>query len=633
MAHRTPLLASLCLLSLASLIHPQAPADKKNTNQGKPSRAKAMKAEEPDPIVAQRQVVAISLLQSLADDSRSFQDQGLRARVGARAADALWETDTEKARILFRRAWDEADAGDAETARRGAEEFQRLHKAGGGFLMLRPRDLRSEVLRLAARRDRNLGEEFLKKLEETSEHETKEATDRSRMDPASAPVAAAKRIQLARRLLEDGEVERAIQFATPVLDSINRDSINFLSALREKNAAAANQGFLSLLARAERDPASDANTVSGLSSYAFTPFLFINFSPDGGASMSQERRETAAPDLPANIRTTFFGIASEILLRPLPPPDQDLTTSGRVGKYMILKRLLPLFEQYAPERAPVLKTQMTALAGDVPERERSGENRAITRGITPDDTSRNPLEVMQERLDRARTSDERDGIYADYAVALAGKSDPKARELVDKIEDAELRKSVRGYIDFQSVQQAAQKNEPLEVARLAKSGELTSLQRIWAYSRAARLLMKSDQPRAVELLEEAAAEARRIGGGNPDRARSLIAVATGLIEADRVRAWEIAGEVLKAANSAEGFTGEDSTVSATLRAKQMVLVTNAPAEEFDLVGLFRSLAKDDFNRSIELAKGFSGEAPRSVATLAVARSVLEKSRADSRTLD
>ena len=363
----------------------------------------------------------------------------------------MWETDSEKARTLFRRAWDEAKAGDAETAKREAEEFQRLHKAGGGFLMRRPRDLRSEVLHLAAKRDRNLGEEFLKKLEETSERETKETADRSRIDPASAPVAAAKRIQLARRLLDDGEIERAIQFATPVLDSINRDSINFLSALREKNPAAADQGFLSLLARAERDPASDANTVSGLSSYAFTPFLFVNFSPDGGASMNQERRETAAPDLPANTRTTFFRVASDILLRPLPPPDQDLTTSGRVGKYMIIKRLLPLFEQYAPGQAPVLKTQMIALSGDVPERDRSGENRAITRGITPDDTSRSPLEVMQERLDRASTSDERDGIYADYAVALAGKGDPKARELVDKIEDAELRKSVRGYIDFQSV--------------------------------------------------------------------------------------------------------------------------------------------------------------------------------------
>ncbi len=49
--------------------------------------------------------------------------------------------------------------------------------------------------------------------------------------------------------------------------------------------------------------------------------------------------------------------------------------------------------------------------------------------------------MMQGRLDRARTSEERDAIYADLAIATAGKGDPRARELVDKIEDGDLRKS------------------------------------------------------------------------------------------------------------------------------------------------------------------------------------------------
>ena len=34
----------------------------------------------------------------------------------------------------------------------------------------------------------------------------------------------------------------------------------------------------------------------------------------------------------------------------------------------------------------------------------------------------------------------RDAIYADYAVALTEKGDPRARDLVDKIENAEMRK-------------------------------------------------------------------------------------------------------------------------------------------------------------------------------------------------
>ncbi len=112
-------------------------------------------------------------------------------------------------------------------------------------------------------------------------------------------------------------------------------------------------------------------------------------------------------------------------------------------------------------------------------------------------------------------------------LRLAGKGDPRARELVDKIEDSDLRKRVRSYIDFQTAQSAINDKNALEAARIAKNGELTSLQRVWAFTQAARLLMASDRSRALELLEDAGTEARRIGSSDPDRARALVAVATG----------------------------------------------------------------------------------------------------------
>ena len=56
---------------------------------------------------------------------------------------------------------------------------------------------------------------------------------------------------------------------------------------------------------------------------------------------------------------------------------------------------------------------------------------------------------MQERLDRATKSEDRDAIYADYAVALTADGDPRGQDLVDKIENTELRKSVKAYTDFQ----------------------------------------------------------------------------------------------------------------------------------------------------------------------------------------
>src|SRR5689334_14282265 len=127
--------------------------------------------EEADAEAAQQRTVAISLVTSLADEARSFKDQTRRARVQARAADVLWDTDPERARELFRRAWEAAETADAEAAKKRAEEMKRMEAEGGPVVVRGGPDLRSEVLRLVAKRDRKLGEEFLKALDEAAEKE------------------------------------------------------------------------------------------------------------------------------------------------------------------------------------------------------------------------------------------------------------------------------------------------------------------------------------------------------------------------------------------------------------------------------------------------------------------------------
>ncbi|HWF88945.1 MAG TPA: hypothetical protein VN659_08925, partial [Pyrinomonadaceae bacterium] len=308
---------------------------------------------------------------------------------------------------------------------------------------------------------------------------------------------------------------------------------------------------------------------------------------------------------------------------PLAAPDQDRTTSGQTGKYLIIKRLLPLFDQYAADLAPGLRTQMTALASYVPAQMQQGENRAVNVGIQPDSEEGDPLQRMQDRLDHAKTSEERDAIYADYAVALSQDGDPRAKDLVDKIDNTDLRKNVKAYTDFQLVQLAVRNKDVTEITRLVKSGELTSIQKVWALTSAARFVAAAERSRATDLLDEALAESRRISGSDPDRARALTAVAVGLADIDRVRAWEVLNEVVKAANGAETYTGEDSRISSRLQTKMMVVMTNATAEDFDLLSVFRHLARADLLRAIQLAKTFTGEAPRAVATLAIARTVLE----------
>ena len=584
-------------------------------------------SEEVDAEAAQQRTVAISLVTTLADEARSFKDQTRRARVQARAADVLWDTDPERARELFRRAWEAAETVDAETAKKRAEEMRRQQSQGEPMVVRGGPSLRSEVLRLVAKRDRKLGEEFLKALDEAAEKERSEAATDQRLNNSGTRVGASARLQLARRLVEDGEIQRALEFAGPALDSVNVDVIFFLSALREKNAQLADSAYTTLLARVVRDPISDANTISGLSSYLFTPFLYVTFERDGGSNQNRGRGPTPPPaDIDPNLRTSFFKVAYQILMQPLPAPDQDHTSSGQSGKYLIIKRLLPLFEQYAANLAPGLRTQMTALASYVPAGLQQGENRAVNTGILPESSEGDPYQRMQERLDHATRSEDRDAIYADYAVSLTEDGDPRAKDLVDKIENTEMRKSVKAYTNFEATQLAVRNKDLTEIMRLVKTGDLTSIQKVWALTTAAKLVVASERSRATDMLEQALAESRRISGSDPDRARALTAVAVGFGDIDRVRAWEILGEVVKAANGAEDYTGEDSRISSRLQTKFMVVMNQSNAEDFDLIAVFRHLARADLMRAIQLAKTFTGEAPRAVATLAIARSVLEKRR-------
>jgi len=221
----------------------QAGSDKKP--RSKPVEKKTAKREEPNPLAAQRRTVAISLLTALADEARSYQDQTLRARVQARAADALWDSDVEKARALFRRAWDSADTADKEAWRRFEEQRQAAVRGANQYIQPPP-ELRSEVLRLSAKRDRELSEEFLAKLTDDTTRDTSApgnvdpATSKT-ADPENPPFALVQRLQLARRLLEEGDLGRALQFADPALDRVTTRGIFFLCALREKDPAAADQ--------------------------------------------------------------------------------------------------------------------------------------------------------------------------------------------------------------------------------------------------------------------------------------------------------------------------------------------------------------------------------------------------------
>jgi hypothetical protein len=625
--------ASFCFVALTLSIHAQSNATKPaaKTDKARPS-AKSSPASSADPLAEVRRSMAVSLVLTLADEARGFRDGVLAARVQARAADALWEADNERARELFRRAWDAADAADRESLRRQEEDRRAQVASTGAALQTSVPNLRAEVLRLSARRDRTLGEEFLAKLDEVKKQDDENATTKdesalSRLDPSRPSKSLTERLQLAQSLLAEDEVERALQFADPALTSVTMQGLSFLSNLRQKNPKLADERYAMMLSRASIDLATDANTVSLLSSYIFTPSLFITVEAKGGVNTSRFSDDVAPSDIAPALRSAFLSTAAQILLRPLPQPEQDHTTSGRTGIYFVIARLLPLFDQYAPQRSAALRAQMAALSQDVPEDMRSGKNEWLKEGLAPEDEgSANEVQDALDIANRETNPARRNRAYAMAALAAARRGDVRARDYADKIDDTELRKASRAYVDYELVRSALNRKDAQEAVRLARTGEITTIQRVWAYTESANFLVKSNPSRSVELLEEAATEAARIGASDADHARALVSVATQMFQVNKARGWEIMSEAAKASNSAEGFTGEDGRVTARFVTKGSASMSSSSVPSFDLAGIFGSLTRDDFNRAVELAKEFKTEAPRAAATLAIARTILTEKR-------
>jgi hypothetical protein len=100
-----------------------------------------------------------------------------------------------------------------------------------------------------------------------------------------------------------------------------------------------------------------------------------------------------------------------------------------------------------------------------------------------------------------------------------------------------------------------------------------------------------------------------------------VAYAVKLVDPGRV--WDATFDAVKAANSAEGFTGEDGEMVVKFQSKGGSSVHTSDVPDFDLEGLFKDLALQDYDRAVELARGFQGEGPRAVATIAIARAILE----------
>lgn len=583
----------------------------------------------------QRRDIAISIIDKLLDESKGYKDQTLRVRIQARAADALWDADDNRAKALFMQAWEIAERVDKDGERNAEDARQRFMSSGSGEVIVIPPvpNLRGEVLRLAAQRDSGLGEMLLAMLEDARGHEAASSdskiTEESVFDPTQPKPAVAKRLELAVQLLEAGRVDLAKLYAEPALSQVTSPGMVFLYALRQGEAADADKRYARLLAFAADDPTADATTVSLLSSYALTPNFLVTATRSGRTSRQLSYDAAQTYELSPELRAGFFSVASKILLRPIRPPEQDHTSAGRAGTYFTIARLLPLFEQHAPKHVPALNAQLAMLAPDAPETFRSGEETMLRVGIVTDKFNGNGLPDVLNQLAAAANSGSRDAIYVKAIQVATTRRDAGALELAERIEDAKLREQARAFTALATVRGAISKKDVDGTLRLIREGNLLPLNQVWAGVQLASLVKKTDPALSLQLLNEATTVASRISLGVPERAYALVCVARALFETDRQRSWELAGDAVKAANAVPDFSGEDGKLYARLRAKSVIAVIDSAEPSFNMPSLFALLAKDDLYGANSVADRLAHETSRASASFAIARYVLNKPAASA----
>lgn len=612
-------LTTLAAMFLVGFIASSTAAQSTSQSSDPEARAATKAARTSDAARAKEAQLAfaIHLVSSLADDARSFKDDSLRVRVQARAADALWNVDRARARTLFERSWEAAQTVDQEGQRQAAAERQRyLSGRGGTGFIPKPPNLRGEVLRLVSGRDRALAETFLAEMDA----ENKRNADDNKtqiFDYVEPPAATAQRLQVARQLLENGELEKSLAFAEPGLTRATSPGIIFLVLLRQKSAPRADQIFNVLLERTAIDPLSDATSVSLLSSYVFTPSVLVT-STRNGLLMNPWTDPLPPPQLTPALREKFFAVASQVLLRPANRQELELMSAGLAGTYFTIKRLLPLFEQHEPEMAAALRAKLNLLSDGVdpvPEQQRPFTNAGLTSKTEETD--------LEARIERAATTNERNSLYAQAAREAVMKNDPKAREFANAIEDNELKAGVRQFVDFILVSKGLEQKDAEKTLQLIRTGTLTPLQRCWSYAEAAILLKSKAPEQATELIGEATEEAERIAVSSSESAQAWVTIARRVAEVDRSRRWPSALDAVKALNKANDYTGEENDIMVRFQTRKESVAMRIATPSTGLAGLFRSLAEEDIYQSASLAKSITGEASRATALLATARWVFE----------
>jgi hypothetical protein len=607
-----------------------------------PSLAYAQKSaaiQEKEAEVARRSK-ALDLIIETAESARTFKDLFYRARIQTLAANALWPHDEERARAMFRRAWEAASAHD-----KSEEEAEELESGVPSSTPMT--DARDEVLAMAAARDSKLADAFLKELlaekTEQSELQKNQAHTVRRTPWREISALGQRRLELANDLLQQNNPRRAADIAAPVIsEGESADLMAFVTHLREADNGLGEAFYLRLVESVMSSSETDANSVLLLSSQVISPWLLIVVDERGSIQFRRlDSALTAGTHLPIvsrQVQSAFYNLSASILLRPLVPRAGQNMTPDTIAIYFAIARLLPGFENVAPRFVTDLRLRYSTLASGIEAGRREILNSQIeVNSLTPPRPG-DPLRPQIEQLGRARDAQDRDRISLGIVKRAAlDKLWDRARSAALEIEDSDLRRAALSFIAVTQIADLLRafgddKEEDFDgMARFVRKSDVPPLASAWGLAQAAVIAKrKGDVKSARALLDEAVTYAARTPAGTWQRMAAYTAIARLALQIDIQRAWQIMPEVIGAANACENLVGDEDSIDIDTVGNdgdENVEQLNIESDVFRIDGLFEAMAQLDYEKALISARSLGRELPRAFASLAISKAMLKNDKA------
>jgi hypothetical protein len=522
---------------------------------------------------------AFAVVEAILKDSAGIEEDMLRLRVRSRAADLLWGIDASRARRLFEETFRAIETAENKMRRTLVTSAPRLADS----LKF---ELRQDLLRFASTRDEGMAEALVGSVAKARVLSDQELAEHN--------------LQIALVIAESNP-RRSARLAKESLSlAIGTLFPRVVHAIRQKNAALADDIFSYALSAARRDSAHLSWNILLLSYYVF---------PEMNRSL-YSRPETAAA-VSSTAILQFIDFVYDMLMRQ---PVEMLAREENFGMwsadyFYIVRNRLPIMEKQDAERVIELRARideiLKRMREDVGESvtERHDEN-------LKEILVKNPQELIT-KAEAAGDQKERDDLYSEAAYVLAVREDrlDQALALIERIGRSKAREEAALFILGMTIQEALRAGDADKAYRYASAiKDIDGQAR--AFTIIARYLANNgDADRAVKIADEAARLVMHTVNSKT-RAETLTAMAAICAQSDAARGFEIAHAAADAINQAgDSIIWDINETSLPMPGIHHLEVERA----------YSLLGRADFNKAIALAQTIKMKDSSLIAQLAACR--------------